>query len=80
MLNLEVDRISLQKLEYEMDLTDFPVDCNFFEIGYCGDPNLPYKNIQLKNTSDLIPSHFQKGDHSFIHDTLKNKNTQLVYL
>ena len=26
MLNLEVDRISIQKLEYEMDRTDYPVD------------------------------------------------------
>ena len=32
MLNLEVDRISLQQLEYEMDRTDYPVDYSFFEI------------------------------------------------
>ena len=25
-LNLEVDRLSLQQLEYEMDCTDYPVD------------------------------------------------------
>ena len=29
MLNLEVDRISLQKLEYKMDRTDYPFDYNF---------------------------------------------------
>ena len=31
MLNLEVDRIYLQQLEYEMDRTDYPVDYNFFK-------------------------------------------------
>ena len=31
-LNFEVDRLSLQQLEYEMDCTDYPVDFNFFEI------------------------------------------------
>ena len=30
MLNFEVDRISLQKLEYKMDRTDYPVNYNFF--------------------------------------------------
>ena len=29
MLNFEVDRLSLQQLEYEMYCTDFPVDYNF---------------------------------------------------
>ena len=29
MLNLEVDRLSLQQLEYEMDCTDDPVDYIF---------------------------------------------------
>ena len=41
-LTLELDRLSLQKLEYEIDRTDYPVDYNFFEIGYCGHPILPY--------------------------------------
>ena len=63
-----------------MDLTDYPVDYNCFEIGYCGQPNFTYTNIQLNQASDLIPSHFKKEDHSFINDTLKNKKTQLVYL
>ena len=31
MINFEVDRISLQKLEYEMYCTDYPVTCNFFK-------------------------------------------------
>ena len=31
MLNLEVDIISLQKLEYEMDRTDYPVNYNFLK-------------------------------------------------
>ena len=52
----------------------------FFEIGYCGHPNFPYKNIQPEQASDWILSHFQKEDHSLIHDKLKNKKTQLVYL
>ena len=38
MLNLEVDILSLQQLEYEMDCTDYSVDYNYFEIGYCGQP------------------------------------------
>ena len=29
MLNYEVDRLSLQQLLYEMNRTDYPVDCNF---------------------------------------------------
>ena len=69
MMNLEVDRLSHQQLEYEMDRTDYPVNYNFFEIGYCGHPNSPYTNIQLEQASDLILSHFQKEDHSFIHYT-----------
>ena len=63
-----------------MDCTDYPVDYIFFEIGYCGHPNFSYTNIQFEQTSDLILLHFQKEDHSFIRDTLKNNNTQLVYL
>ena len=31
MFNLEVDRISLQQLEYEIDPTDYPVNCNFLK-------------------------------------------------
>ena len=63
-----------------MDRSDLPDDYSFLEIGYFGHPNFPYTNIQLEQASDLIPSHFQKEYHSFIHDTLKNKKTQLVYL
>ena len=74
MLNLEVERLSPQKLEYEMDCTDYPVDYNFFEIGYCGHPTYPYTNIQLEKAIDLILSHFQEEYHFFINDTLRNKN------
>ena len=31
MLNFEVDRLSLQQLEYKMDRTDYPVDYNFLK-------------------------------------------------
>ena len=47
LLNLEVDKLSLQKLEFEMDRTDDPVNYSFLEIGYCGHPNFPYTNTQL---------------------------------
>ena len=59
MLNLEVNRLSLQKFEYEMDCTEYPVDYIFFEIGYCGHTNFPYTNIQIEKSSDLIIPHFQ---------------------
>ena len=72
-LNFEVDRLSPQQIEYEMDCTDYPVDYNCFEIGYCGHPNFPYANIQFKQATNLIISHFQEGEHPFIHDTLKRK-------
>ena len=32
MLSFEVDRSSLQQLEYKIDHTDYHVDYNFFEI------------------------------------------------
>ena len=47
MLNFEVEILSLQKLEYVMYCTDYPVDYNVFEIGYCVHPNFPYSNIQF---------------------------------
>ena len=31
MLNFEVDRLSLQQLEYKMDRTDYPVDYSFLK-------------------------------------------------
>ena len=61
-----------------MDRTDYPVDYNFSQIGYCGPLNLPYAHIQLEQATNLIPSHFQEEDYSLIHDTLKQKKTQLV--
>ena len=45
MLNCEVDRLSLQKLEYEMNRADLPDYYNFFEIGYCGHRNFPHAHI-----------------------------------
>ena len=68
-LNFEVDILSLQQLEYEMDCADLPDDYIFFEIGYCGNPDFPYAHIQLEQSTKLIFSHFQEEDHSFIHDT-----------
>ena len=47
MLNLVVDIISLNQLEYEMDCADLPDDYIYFEIEYCGHPASPYTQIQL---------------------------------
>ena len=47
---------------------------------YCGHPKFPDRNDQFKKAVNLILSHFQEKDHTFIHDTPKNKNTQLVSL
>ena len=38
-----------------------------FEKGYCGHRNFTYAHIKLKQATNLIPSHFQEKDHSFIH-------------
>ena len=59
MLKSEVDRLSLEQLEYEMDRADLPDDYNYFEIGYCGHPNFPYAHIQLDQATKLILSHLQ---------------------
>ena len=74
MLNFEVDSLYLQQLVYEMDRTDYPVEGNFFEIGYCGHPNSPHTNIQLKQATNLIFLNFQEEYHPLIHDTLKKHN------
>ena len=50
MLNFEVDRISLQQLEYEINRTDYPVNFIFF-IGYCSKNNFPYANNQFNRTT-----------------------------
>ena len=55
-----------------MDCTDYPVDYNFFEIGYFDHPNSPYANIQFKQVSNSILSHLGGYDHPFIHETIKN--------
>ena len=54
MLNFEMKILSLQQLEYEMDCTDYPVDYNFSEIGYCGHPDFPYIHIQFNQANNLI--------------------------
>ena len=63
MLTFEGDILSPQKLEYEINCTDYPVDYNCFETGYCGHPNFPYENIQFKQATNLILSHFWEEDH-----------------
>ena len=55
MLNHVVDRISLQKLEYETEPVDLPD-----EIGYCGHPAFPYAHIQLEQATNLIILIFQE--------------------
>ena len=62
MLSFEVDRSSLQKLEYKIDHTDYHVDYNFFEIWYCGHPSLHYANIQFKPATYLILSHLMSSE------------------
>ena len=51
-LNFEVHRLSLQQLEYKMDHTGYPVDYIYSEIGYFGNPNFPYANIQFKQATN----------------------------
>ena len=80
MLNCEVDRLYLQQLEYEMVCTDYPVDYNCFEIGYCGHPYPPYANVQFKKSTNSILSHFQEEDHSFIHDIQKKIHNLFPYI
>ena len=79
-LHFEVDWLSLQKLQYEMDCTDYPDYYNCFEIGYCGHPNFPYATIIFKKATNLILSHFRENAiYSFmIHST--TKKMQLVSL
>ena len=72
-LNSELDRLSLQRLEYEMNFTDYPDKYNFFELGYCGHPQYPYSKIFLNQAGDLILSNFKKENHSFIKDALRYK-------
>ena len=60
MLNLVVNRISLQQLEYEMERADLPDDYIFFEIGYCVHPSFPYAHIQLEQDTKSIISNIQE--------------------
>ena len=76
MMNLVVDIIPLQQLEYEMKRADLLDDFNFSEIGYCGHPTLTYAHIELEQATKLIISHFWEEDHPFIYDNLNNKETQ----
>ena len=52
LLNSKLDRLSLQKLEREMDCTDYPEKYNCFELGYCGHPKYPHTNVFLDQASD----------------------------
>ena len=79
-LNLVVERISLQQLEYEMERDDLPDDYNCFEIGYCGHPASPYAHIQLEQSTKWIIYNFREEEHPLIYDTINNKNKQLVWL
>ena len=63
-----------------MDSTGYPEKYNFFELGYCGQPQYPYSNIFLDQASDLILSHFKEEDHSFISDALRDEKIYLVLL
>ena len=58
-IDFDVDILSLQQLEHEMDCTKYPDNYNCFGIGYCGQPNFPYANIQFKQATNLILPHFQ---------------------
>ena len=80
MLKPKLDRLSLQQLEYKMDCTDYPDKYNFFELGYCGQPEYPHSKMFLNQASDLILSHFKEEDHYLIKDALSNKKIQLVSL
>ena len=80
MMNLVVDRISLEQLEYEMERAVLPGDYIFLGIAYCDHPAFTYAHIQLEQATNLIILHFQEEDHPYIYDTLNNKKTQLVCL
>ena len=80
MIGHEVDRLSLQHLEYEMERFDLTDDNHFSETGYCGHPDSPYTLTQQDQSTEWIISHFQEEDHPFIYNTLGNKKTQLVCL
>ena len=58
MLNLVVEIIYLQQLEYEMERADL-LDEYIFGVGYCGHPSFSYAHIQLEQATTLIISHFQ---------------------
>ena len=53
-LNSELDTLSLQKLECEMDSTGYPDDHNFFELGYCGHTQYPHSKSFLDQARALI--------------------------
>ena len=53
-LNLNLDRLSLLKLDREMDSTGYPDDHTFFELGYCGHTQYPHSKIFLDQALALI--------------------------
>ena len=58
MLNFELDRLSLQQLEYEMDCTDFPLEYNYFKYDILVTLTPLYTYIQLEQATKLILSPF----------------------
>ena len=58
-LNLKLDRLSLLKLEYEMDSTGYPYYHKFFELGYCGHTQYPHSKFFFDQARALILSQFQ---------------------
>ena len=54
MLKSKVNTLSIQKSQYEMDRTYFPVDFKNIAIGYCGHPNLLCVHIKLDQATKTI--------------------------
>ena len=79
-LNSNLDRLSLQQLECEMDSTGYPDHHNFFELGYFGHTQYPHSNIFLDQASALILSEFQEEDHLFIRKALQDEDIHVVSL
>ena len=67
-LNLVVDIISLQQLEYEMESADLPDGSIFLKSDIV--VTLSYlRKYNFSKATKLILSHFQEEYHLFIYDT-----------
>ena len=77
-LNLKLDRLSLLKLECEMNSTGYPDDHKLFELGYCGHTHYPHSKIFLDQSRALILSQLQEEEHPFIINALGDKIIHLV--